>query len=113
MTHIFVKSITIIDDKGGGSAYEWTVTEDGKIISEGTSPTILEAVMHAGNGTYNGWGYAKESGRLAIVGEKVQIVSQEECQQMAYETPTLTYCCNKEQPCSKHATILSDGVTPE
>jgi hypothetical protein len=107
MTRILIKSIAVVDEHGGGSAYEWTVIEDAEIISHGIAPTILEAAMHAGNGTYDGWGYAKTAGRLSIVGEQAQVVTPGEAQRLAYEAPTLTYCCNKDAPCEKHASLLA------
>lgn len=114
MTRIVVRSIAVADDHGGGSAYEWTVTEDGHVVSHGTAPTIIEAAMHAANGTYDSWGYAEESGRLAVVGEKVTVVSPEEVSRLVaagrlpYEAPTVRYCCNKDAPCEEHAGIMAE-----
>jgi hypothetical protein len=82
MTSIAVRSIAVADEHGGGSAYEWEVLEDGRIVRSGVAPTMLEAAMHAGNAVYDVWGYAEGSGRLAIVGEKAQVLSREELSQM-------------------------------
>jgi hypothetical protein len=114
MTRILIRSIAVADYHGGGSAYEWTVIENNLVIGHGTAPTILEAAMHAGNGTYDGWGYAKEAGRLAITGEKVTVVPPEEIARLVeagrlpYEAPTVRYCCNKEAPCQEHAAVLAE-----
>ncbi len=107
MTRIAVRSIAVVDEHGGGSAYEWTVTDDGKIISHGTAPTIIEAAMHAGNAVYDGWGYAESVGRLAVVGQDLVTVSPADLGKKPYEAPSLRHCCNRSEPCGRHAPALS------
>jgi hypothetical protein len=106
MTSIAVRSIAVADERGGGSAYEWEVSEDGRIVRNGVAPTMLEAAMHAGNAVYDEWGYAEESGRLAIVGQKVQVISSQELSEMF--DVRLTY--EKSRPSSTQD--VSDEVNP-
>ena len=76
MEPILTIRVTSIEDC---TVYEWEIVQHvigtNRVTWSGRAATLIEAARDAGNAMYDAWGYADSMGRLAVVGEKPQIIS--------------------------------------